>query len=147
MQESGLQGCKHFCHRSVTQSCLTLCDPMECSTPGFPTHHQLLELIQAYVHWVSDAIQPSNPLSHPSPLALNLFQHQSLFQGISSSHQVAKVLECQLQHQFFQWLFRVRYPLRLTWFHLLAVQGTLKEFSPAPQFKSINSLALSLLYV
>ena len=82
---------------SVTQSCLTLCDPMNCSTPGLPVHHQLLESTQNYVHWVSDAIQPSHPLSFPSPPALNLSQHQGLFKWISSSHQVAKVLEFQLQ--------------------------------------------------
>ena len=76
---------------SVTQSCLTLCDPMNCSTPGFPVHHQPLEF-QTYVHWVSDTIQPSHPLSSFSPPAFNLSQHQGLFQWISSLHQVAKVL-------------------------------------------------------
>ena len=91
---------------SVTQSCLTLCEPMDDSTPGFPVHHQLPEPTQTHVHWVSNAIQPSYPLSSPSPLALNLFQHQGLFQRVSSSHQVAKVLEFQLQHQSFQWTFR-----------------------------------------
>ena len=84
---------------SVTQSCLTLCD---CSTPGLPVHHQLPELAQTHVHWVSDAIQPSHPLSSPYPPALNLSQHQGLFQWVSSSHQVTKVLEFQLQHQSFQ---------------------------------------------
>ena len=84
---------------SVAQSCPTLCDPMDCSTPGFPVHHQLLELTQTHVHWVSDAIQPSHPLSSPSPPAFNLSQHQGLFKWVSSSHQVAKVLEFQLQHQ------------------------------------------------
>ena len=64
----------------VSQSCLTLCDPMDCSTPGFPVHHQLPELAQTYVHRVSDAIQPSHPLSSPSPPAFNLPQHQGLFQ-------------------------------------------------------------------
>ena len=89
-----------FC--SVVQSCLTLCDPMDCSTPGFPVHHQLLELTQTHVHRVGDAIQPSHPLSSPSPPAFNLSQHQGLFQRISSLHQVAKVLEFQLHHQPFQ---------------------------------------------
>ena len=84
---------------SVTQSCPILCDSMDCSTPGFPVHHQLLELAQTHVHWVSDAIQPSHPLSSPSSLAFNLYQHQGLFQWISSSQQVAKLLEFQLQHQ------------------------------------------------
>ena len=79
--------------------------PMDCSTPGFPVHHHLPELPQTHVHWVSDAIQPSHPLSSPSP-AFNLSQHQCLFQWVSSSHQVAKVLELQLQHQSFQWIFR-----------------------------------------
>ena len=91
---------------SVTQLCLTLCDPMDCSTPGFPVHHQLLELTQTHVHWLSDAIQPSHSLSSPSPPAFDLSQHQGLFKWASSSHQVAKVLEFQLQHQSFQWIFR-----------------------------------------
>ena len=91
---------------SVAQSCLTLCDPMDCSTPGFPVHHQLPELAQTHVYWVGDAIQPSHPLLSPSPPAFSLSQHQGLFQWASSSHQVAKVLECQLQHQSFQWISR-----------------------------------------
>ena len=91
---------------SVTQSCPTLCDPMDCSMPGLPVHHQLLKLTQTHVHWVGDAIQPSHPLSSPSPPAFNLSQHQGLFQWVSSSHQVAKVLDFQLQHQSFQWIFR-----------------------------------------
>ena len=80
---------------SVTQSCPTLCDPMNHSTPGLPVHHQLLESTQTHVHWVGDAIQPSHPLLSSSPPALNLSQHQSLFKWVSSSHQVAKVLEFQ----------------------------------------------------
>ena len=91
---------------SVTQSCLTLCNPMDCSAPGFSVHHQLLEFTQTHVHWVSDAIQPSHPLSSPSPPAFNLSQHQGLFKWVSSLHQVAKVLEFQLQHQSFQWISR-----------------------------------------
>ena len=91
---------------SVTQSCPTLCDPMDRSTPGFPVRHQLPELIQTHVHQVGDAIQPSHPLLPPSPFAFNLFQHQSLFKWVSSSHQVAKVLELQVQHQSFQRIFR-----------------------------------------
>ena len=91
-----------FQFTSVTQSCPTLCDPMDCSTPGFPVHQQLPELTQSPVHQVSDAIQPSHPLLSPSPPTFNLSQHQGLFQGVSSSHQVAKVLELQLQHQSFQ---------------------------------------------
>ena len=88
---------------SVAQSCPTFCDPMDRSTPVLPVNHQLLEFTQTHIHWVSDAIQPSHPLSSPSPPALNLSQHQGLFKWVSSSHQVAKVLEFQLQHQSFQW--------------------------------------------
>ena len=84
---------------SVTQSCLTLCDPMNCSMPGLPVHHQLLESTQTHVHWVDDAIQPSHPLSSLSPPVLNLSQHQGLFKRVNSLHQVAKVLEFQLQNQ------------------------------------------------
>ena len=91
---------------SVTQSCPTLWYPMNHSTQGFPVHHQLPEFTQTHVHRVSDAIQPSHPLSSPSPPAFHLSQHQDLFRWISSSHQVAKVLEFQLQHQSFQWVFR-----------------------------------------
>ena len=90
---------------SVAQSCPTLCDPMDCSKLGFSVHHQLPELDQIHVHWVSDAIQPAHPLSSPSPSLFYLSQHQGLFQWVSSSHQVAKVLE--LQHQSFQWIGRI----------------------------------------
>ena len=90
----------------VTQSCPTLWDPMDCSMPGLPVHHQFLEFTQTHVHWVGDAIQPSHPLSSPSPPAFNISQNQSLFQWVSSLHQVAKILEFQLQHQSFQWIFR-----------------------------------------
>ena len=82
--------------RSVTQSCLTLCNPTNCSTPGLPVHHQPPEFTQTHVLWVGDAIQPSHPLSSPSPPAHNPSQHQGLFQWVNSSHQVAKVLEFQL---------------------------------------------------
>ena len=93
----------HHCgFSSVIQSCPTLFDPMGCSTPGFPVLHQLPELTQTHVHWVGDAIQPS----HPFPPAFNHSQHQGLFTWVSSSHQVAKVLEFQLQHQSFHWIFR-----------------------------------------
>ena len=81
-----------------------LCDRMDCSTPGLPVHHQLSELTQIHVHCISDAIQPSHPLSSPTPPAFNLSQHQGLFQCVSPSHQVAKVLEFHLQHQSFQWI-------------------------------------------
>ena len=89
-----------FC--SVTQSCPALFDPMDCSTPGFPVYHQLLELDQTHVHQVGDAIQPPHPLLSPSPPAFNFSQHQGLFQFIGFSYQVAKVLELHLQHQSFQ---------------------------------------------
>ena len=87
---------------SGAESCPTPCDPMNCSTPGLPVHHQLPESTQTHVHQVGDAIQPSHPLSSPSPAALNLSQHQGLFKRVSFSHQVAKVLEFQLHHQSFQ---------------------------------------------
>ena len=86
---------------SVAQSCPTICDPVNHSTPGLPVQHQLPEFTQTHIHRVGDAIQPSHPLSHPSPPAFNLSQHQGLFR-VSSSHQVAKVLEFQVQHQSFQ---------------------------------------------
>ena len=95
---------------SVAQLCLTLCNPMDCSTPGLPVHHQHLEFTQTHVHWVSDAIQASHPLLSPSPPAPNPSQHQGLFQWVSSSYEVAKVLEFQFQHQSFQWTFRTDLP-------------------------------------
>ena len=129
---------------SVTQSCLTLCDSMNCSTPGLPVHHQLPEFTQTHVHQVGDAIQPSKPLSSPSPAAPNRSQQQSLFQRVNSSHEVPKVLEFQHQHHSFQ---------RNTRADLLqnGLVGSpcsprdSQESSPTPQFKSINSSVLSLL--
>ena len=94
---------------SVTQLCPTLCDPIDWSMPGLPVHYQLLELTQTHVHQVTNAIQLSHPSLSPSP-AFNLSQHQGLFQWVSSSHKVAKVLELQLQHQSFQWIFMVDLP-------------------------------------
>ena len=91
---------------SVAQLCPTLSDPMDCSTPSFPVHQQLLKLAQIHSHWVRDAIQASHPLLSPSAPAFNLSHHQGLFQRVSSSYQVAKVLEFLLQHQSFQWIFR-----------------------------------------
>ena len=125
---------------SVAQTCLTLCDPMDCSTPGFPVHHQLLKLTQTHVHWVSDAIQLSYPLSSPSPPAFNLSQHQGLFKswllsqfftsggqriGVSAS---ASLLPMNIQG----------------WFPCCPRDSL--ESSPTPQFKSINSSVLSFLY-
>ena len=91
--------CTHC--RSVTKLCSTLCNPMNCSMLVLPVLHYFLKFAQTHVHWVGDAIQPSHPLSLTSPPALNLSQHQGLFQWVGSSHQVAKVLELQLQHQSF----------------------------------------------
>ena len=107
---------------------------MDCSTPGLLVHHQLLEFTQTHVHWVSDAIQPSHPLSSPSPPAFNLSEHQGLFKWVSASNQVAKVLELQYQsnqslhpqYQSLHWIFRTDF-LWIDWFDLLAVQGTLKS--------------------
>ena len=130
---------------SVTQLCLTLCDPMKCSTLGLPVHHQLLEFTQTYVHRVSGATQTSHSLSSPSSPALNLSQHQGLFQWVRSLHQVEKVLEFLLQHQSFQWTPRTD----LLWDGLVGFPCSPRdsqESSPTPQFKSISSLALSFLH-
>ena len=130
---------------SVAQSCLTLCKPMNRSTPGLPVHHQLPEFTQTHIHRVSDAIQPSHPLSSLFPPAPNPSQHQSLFQWANSLHKVAKVLEFQLQHHSSQRTPRAD----------LLQNGLVgspcsprdsQESSPTPQFKSINSSALSLLH-
>ena len=110
----------------VVQSCLTLWNPMDCGTPGLPVHHQLLEFTQTHVYWVVDAIQPSHPLSFPSVPTFKLSQHQGLFKWVSSSYQVAKVLELQLQHQSFQWILEL-ISFRMDWLYLLAAQGTLKS--------------------
>ena len=126
--------------RSVAQSCPTLCDPMNRSTPGLPVHLQLLEFTETHVHRVSDAIQPSHPLSSPFPPVPNPSQHQSLFQWVNSSHEVAKVLEFQLWHHSSQINPRAD----------LLQNGLVgspcsprdsQESSPTPQFKSINSSA------
>ena len=120
-----------------------LCDPLDCSTPGLPVLHQLPELAQTHVHRVGDAIQPSHPLSSPSPAAFNLSQRQGLFNesvllirwpkywsfSISPSNEYSGLIS-----------------FRMDWLDLLAVQGTLKEPSPTPQFKSICSSVLSFLY-
>ena len=101
---------------------------MNHSTAGLPVPCQLLESTQTRIHWVSDAIQPSHPLSSPSPPTFNLSQHQSFFKWVSSSHEVAKVLEFQLQHQAFQWTdLPGLISFRMDWLDLLAVQGTLKS--------------------
>ena len=148
---------------SVAQRCPTLCDPhglqharLPCPSPSPRAytnscpwsqwyHHQLPGFTQTHVHWVSDAIQPSHPLSSPSPPALNLSPNEGLFKWVNSSHQVAKVLKFQLQHQSFQWIARTD----------LLQNGLVgspcsprdsQESSPTPQFKSINSSALCLIH-
>ena len=116
---------------------------MDCSMPGFPVYHQLLELAQTIVRQVSDAIQPSHPLLSSSPPAFNLAQHQGLFKWVSSSHQMAKVLELQLQSS--QWIFRIDFLQDwLVWSPFCSRNS--QESSLAPQFESISSSALSLLY-
>ena len=133
---------------SVTQSCLTLCDPMDCSTPGLPVHHQLLDFTQTHVHWVGDVIQLSYPLSSPSPPAfdfpsIRIFANESVIHirwpkywslsfSISPSNEYSGLIS-----------------FRMDWLDLLAVQGTLRSLKglcPTPQFKSINSSVLSFLY-
>ena len=130
---------------SVAQLCPTLRDPMNRSTPGLPVHHQLPEFTQIHVHRVSDAIQLSHPLSSPSPPAPNPSQHQSLFQWVNSSHEVAKVLEFHLQHHSLQ-----RNPRAdLLQNGLVGSPSSPRdsqESSPTPQFKSSNSSALSFLH-
>ena len=127
------------------QSRPTLCDPMNRSTPGLPVHHQLPESTQTHAHRVSDAIQPSHPLSSPSPPAPNPSQHQGLFQWVNCSHEVAKGLEFQLQHQSFQWTPRT-YLLQDGRVGSPCSPRNSQESSPTPQFKSINSLALSFIH-
>ena len=107
-------------------SCGTLCNPTDYSTSVFPILHYLPEFIQTHIHWVDDAIQPSHPLSSPSPHALNLSQHQSLFQNVGSSHQLAKVLELQLCISPSN-VYSGFISFRMNWFDLLAVPGTLKS--------------------
>ena len=128
---------------SVTQLCLTLRDPMNRRTPGLPVHHKLPEFTQTHVHWVSNAIQPSHPLSSPSPPAPNPSQHQNLFQWVNSLHEVAKVVEFQLQHHFLQRNPRTDL-LQNGLVGCPCSPRDSQESSPTLQFKSINSLALSL---
>ena len=119
---------------------------MDCSMPGFPVHHQPPELAQTHVHWVSDDIQPSHPLSSPSP-TFNLSQHQGFFQWVSSLHQEAKVLglRLQLQHQSFQWMFRTNFLEDWLIGYPWSPRDS-QESSLTSQLKRINSLALSFLY-
>ena len=142
--DSFIQILKRYQFSSVTQ-CLTLCDPMNHSTAGLPVHHQLPEFTQTHVHRVGDTIQSSHPLSSPSPLAPNPSQHQGLFQWINSSHEVAKVLEFQLQHHSLQRNPRADL-LQNGPVGLPCSPWDSQESSLTPQFKSINSSALSLLH-
>ena len=130
---------------SVTQSCPTLCDPMNHNMPGLPVHHQLQEFTQTHVHWVGDAIQPSHPLSSPSLPAPNPSQHQGLFPWVNFLHEVAKVLEFQLQHQPFQWTPRTD-PLQDGLVGSPCSPRDSQESSPTLQFKSINFSVLSFLH-
>ena len=117
--------CLHTCNLNFVFVVQLLShDWMNCSKPDFPILHHLLEFAQTQVHWVNDATQPS----HPCPPVLNLSQHQGLFQWVGISHQVARVLKLQLQHQSSQWIFRVD-SHKIDWFDLFAAQGTLKSFS------------------
>ena len=129
---------------SVTQFCPTLCDPMDCSTPGLPVHYQCPEFTQTHVHWVSDAIQQSHPLSSPSTPAFNHSQHQGHFKWVSSLHQVAKILEFQLQLVLPIYI-QDQFPLNGLVGSLCSPRDS-QESSPTPQLKSINSSALSLLH-
>ena len=130
---------------SVAQSCLTICVPMGCSMPGLLVHHQLPEFTQTHVHWVGDAIQPSHPLSNHSPLAFNLSQLR-----VFSNESVL----CIRWPMYWSFNFSISpsneysglISFRMDWLDLLAVQRDSQESSPTPQFKSINSLALSFLY-
>ena len=131
---------------SAAQSCPTLCDPMDCSTPGLPVHHQLLEFTQTHIHRVTDAIRPSHPLSSPCPLP-SIFPSISVFSNESAL--------CIRWPKYWNFSFNIspsnEHPgvlsFRMDSLDLLAVQGTLnQESSPTPQFKSINSSALSLLH-
>ena len=133
-----------FCF-SVTELYPTLCNPMNRSMPGLAVLRYLPEFAQIHVLWVNDATSPSQSLLYPSPLAFNLAEHQGLFQWLNFSHEVTKVLEFQLQHQYFQWTLRTD----------LLSEGLVgspcspkesQESSPTPQFKTINSLVLSFLY-
>ena len=144
MHHRGWLGSLQF--RSVAQSCPILCDPMDCSTPGLPVHHQLLEFNQTYVHWVGDSIQPSHSL-------LSLLLPPSIFpsirvfsnESVSWSHQVVKVLEFQLQHQSFQWIFKTDFLYNGLVGSPFRPKDSQESFA-TPQFKSISSLAFTFLY-
>ena len=153
----GLLHCRHILYHLSHQgspacvsrtlklpSFLSRCHRRTGSPPGFPVHHQLPELAQTHVQRVGDAIQPFHPLLSPS--AFNLSQHQGLFTWVSYSHQVAKVMELQLQHQSFQWIFRTDFVWDWLAWSPFSPRDSQESF-PTPEFKSINSLALSFLYI
>ena len=126
--------------------------PWTHSTPGLPVHHQFPEPTQTHVHWAVNAIQPSYPLSSPSPPALNLSQHQGLYQWVDCLYWI--VFGCTRWPEYWSFSFSISpsneysglISFRIDWFDLFTVQGTLKNLFKASQFKSINFLALSLLY-
>ena len=130
---------------TLSDSCLTLCDPMDYSRPGLSVHHQHPKFTQTHDHWVSDAIQPSHPLSSPTPPAFTLSQYQGLYKWVSSSHQMAKVLKFQLQHQSFQWIFGTGFLWDGSVWSPCSPRDS-QESSPTSQFKSINSSMLNFLY-
>ena len=132
---------------SVTQLSPILCDSMDCSTPGFPVLHHLLEPAQTHVRWVGDAIQPARPLSSPFPPVFCLSQYQGLFQWVSFLHQMAKILELQLQHQSFQWIFRVKFPWGLTSLISLLSKGLLQHHSLKAQFFGAQPSLWSKLHI
>ena len=131
---------------SVRKSCSILCDPVDCSMPEFPILHDLPEFAQTHVHWVGDAIQLSHPLLPPSPPALSLSQNQGLFKRVGSLHQVAKVLELLSFSISPSNEYSGLISFRIKWFDLLCSPRDSQESSPTPEFKSINSSVLSLLY-
>ena len=129
----------------VAQSCLTLCHPMDCSTPGVLVYHQLLELAQTHVHQVCDAIQLSHPLSSPSPPAFSLSQHQGLFQWISSSQSGGQSIGVSASASILAMNIQDWFPLGLTLWSPCSPRDS-QESSPTQQFKSTSSLVLNFLY-
>ena len=136
---------KWFQFSPVTQLCPTLCDPMDCSSPGLPVHHQFPELAQSHIHQVSDVIQPSHSLSSPYPPVFNLSQHQHLFQWVSSSHQVAKSIGVSTSTSVLPLNIQDWFPLGWSPWVSLQSKGLSRLFSNTT-VKSINSLVLSFLY-
>ena len=131
-----------FSSAQFSRSVRTLWDPIDCSTPGFPVHHQLLEFTQTHVHWISDAIQPFHSLLSPSPSAFNLSQHQGLFQWISSLHQVAQGLEFQLQAPVSHWISTcqpLNQHLSAAW--LVPISHLISTCQPVDQHLSATSFA------